>query len=300
MNLHDVKIEALLPVFLGCLSALILCALMVLRFPAARDLPPAPADEAGLEEAAVHAEEAPETAAHEEDLSRFFAGTPEKSRDLIQEMYRKPDGREWVIQFFAELCKSREIAEVILANADEFDIIPSLAFALSWEESRFNPSAVNLKNRDESIDRGLFQLNDRSFPRLEINDFFDPRVNARHGMGHLRFCLETGGSEIAAIAMYNAGTGKVKNTGAPKMTLDYIHRIMENRRKIDARFNARLLQEMESPAAEKSGPAYKQAVATPEAEIDLLLDGFSEKAALAEAEEPARPRIVLLAPLRGE
>jgi hypothetical protein len=238
MNLHNVKMEMALPVFLGGLSSLVLCAFLAGWEPGAENNVPAHsslimAQENFSPESAVQEEAIPD-----ENALLLFTKTTEK-RDLLQEMYRKPDAQEWVIDFFRGICDSREIAEVILASADAFDIAPALAFALSWEESRFNPQAVNGKNRDESIDRGLFQLNSRSFPRLETSAFFDPTVNAWHAMGHLRYCLETGGSEIAALAMYNAGTGRVRGAGTPKTTLDYVHRILENRRKIEARFAAR-------------------------------------------------------------
>jgi hypothetical protein len=95
---------------------------------------------------------------------------------------------------------------------------------------------VNGKNKDGSIDRGLFQLNNRSFPHLEIQAYFSPDVNSWHGMSHLRFCIDTGRTEIAALAMYNAGAGRVSSSGAPKSTLDYISRILDNKSKIENSF----------------------------------------------------------------
>ncbi|MDR0474119.1 MAG: transglycosylase SLT domain-containing protein [Treponema sp.] len=175
---------------------------------------------------------------HPENI-RFFAQKKPEQRDLIQELYRQPEYRERVIEFFAEICPSRDIAEAILTNANLYDIPPALALALAWEESRLNPRAVNDKNRNESIDRGLFQLNDRTFPQLEIPSFFNPGLNAMYGMSHLRHCLNTGGTEIAALAMYNAGTVRVQDTGTPKTTLDYVSRILENRSIIEYRFQER-------------------------------------------------------------
>jgi hypothetical protein len=148
--------------------------------------------------------------------------------DLILEQYRDPATRRQVVEFFGELCASAEIAEIILANAHLFDIAPSMAFALAWEESRFNPRAVNSGNRDGSIDRGLFQLNNHSFPRLDVQTFFSPNMNAWYGMNHLRHCLDPGGSAVAALAMYNAGTNRVNSAGTPKSTLDYASRILHN------------------------------------------------------------------------
>jgi hypothetical protein len=201
----------------------------------------------------------------------FFTRNAQGRQDFILELYRDPVSRERVVEFFAGICASRDIAEAILANAEMYDIPPALAVALAWEESRFDPRAVNTKNRDQSIDRGLFQLNNRSFPRLDIQAFYNPRVNAQYGMSHLRYCLDTGGSEIAALAMYNAGAGRVNSSGTPRSTLDYISRIINNRSEIEG-----LFQERESQFQEQ-------------------LDTFAD---FAEA-QPERPRLVPLIPLAG-
>jgi hypothetical protein len=302
LHLHTAKIEYLLPVFFGGLVSLALCAHMaagepvILKFEPLNSITlirePKNRENDFSEDSALE-EEIP---FEEENVALFFAAPSAQRRDLIRELYREPDAREWVTRFFAQICNSQNIAEIILASADEFDISPALAFALSWEESRFNPMAVNYKNKDESIDRGLFQLNNRSFPRIEVSLFFDPRVNAHYGMGHLRHCLNTGGSEIAALAMYNAGSAKVKDLGTPKSTLDYVNRILENRRKIEARFNARLQREADALAEEKSG--VKRIVTTPEQDVDFLVSEFNEDVAAAVVETP-QPRLVRLAPLSG-
>ncbi|MDR0455740.1 MAG: lytic transglycosylase domain-containing protein [Treponema sp.] len=171
-----------------------------------------------------------------EEANKFFSENRAERRDFILDLYRDTQARNRVVDFFGVICSSPEIIEVILENANSFDIPPALAFALAWEESRLNPYAVNNNNRDGSIDRGLFQLNNNSFPRLEIPAFFNPGINAQNGMSHLRHCLDVGGSEIAALAMYNAGTNRVNSSGTPRSTLDYISRIVENRRKIEDLF----------------------------------------------------------------
>jgi hypothetical protein len=236
MRFDNVKMELVFPVFFGCLGALALCVLVTVQGFA---LISPGAGKAAAETASVEEAEPPV-----EEVFSFFTGTAEVNHDPIRELYHDAEKRPWVIDFFADICGSPEVAEAILSNADSFNISAALAFALCWEESRFKPQAVNYKNRDGSIDRGLFQLNNRSFPALDSGDFFNINVNARYGMSHLRYCLETGGSEIAALAMYNAGTGKVKNSGTPKVTLDYIHRILENRSKIEEHFEARFRQDL--------------------------------------------------------
>jgi hypothetical protein len=249
MNFDNVKMELIFPVFFGCLGALILCMLVSVQRPVL--VSPAAAEELAVENAV--AEEPPV-----EEAFQFYTGVAgvNQTEDPVREPYNNMEIRPQVIDFFADICGSREIAEAILANAESFDIPAALAFALCWEESRFKPQAVNYKNRDGSIDRGLFQLNNRSFPALDSGDFFNVNTNVRYGLSHLRFCLNTGGSEIAALAMYNAGTGKVNNTGAPKVTLDYIHRILENRSKIEEHFHARVREDVfpESIAKAESGP----------------------------------------------
>jgi hypothetical protein len=156
--------------------------------------------------------------------------------DFIRECYRDEYLREAVVEFFGNVTCSREVAGVILENADVFGISPSLAFALCWEESRYNARAVNRKNINESVDRGLFQLNCCSFPQLNEADFFDPGINAYYGMAHLRWCLDSGGSDIAALAIYNAGNGRVNSGGTPKKTLDYVSRVLKAQRSIETLF----------------------------------------------------------------
>jgi hypothetical protein len=158
--------------------------------------------------------------------------------DVILELYRNEAFREEVEGFFGELTGSRELAQVVLVNAALFNIPPALAFSLCWEESRYNPRAVNRKNRNCTVDRGLFQLNNASFPKLKEEQFFNPELNSRYGLSHLRWCLDTAGTEVAALAMYNAGMSRVRSGGTPKITLDYISRIMERERKIEELFLA--------------------------------------------------------------
>ena len=247
MNFLNVKNGAVAPLFVWVFSTLVFCAMVFSSNVEYHDLE--------LKEAASESlieEDEPE------DYTHFFTAAREKAPDLIREQYNNPDFREWVIELFAGICSNREVAEAILTYSVQYDVPPALAFALSWEESRFNPRAVNNGNMDGSIDRGLFQLNSNSFPDMELAGFFNIDNNTRHGIKHLRFCMDQGGSEISALAMYNAGSGRVTNTGAPKVTLDYIHRIFENREKLENYFNARFAKEEEirqrSIAAAKPQP----------------------------------------------
>jgi len=232
MNFREVKIEVVIPVFSGVLCSVFFCALIAVNSGVYK-APPSPPDEIIL------------TEKPQEDVWNFSFTEIENIQDPVLEYFRNPEYREWVIDFFSYICSNRKVVQAILRNADKFDVPPSLAFALSWEESKFNPNAINRYNRDGSIDRGLFQLNNRSFPNIDVSVFFDIDINTYYGIAHLRHCLNSGNNEISALAMYNAGTGRIKTTGAPEATLKYISRILENRKKIESGFLARLIKEEE-------------------------------------------------------
>ncbi|MDR2942923.1 MAG: lytic transglycosylase domain-containing protein [Treponema sp.] len=229
--------EIVIPLFTGVLGSLFLCAVI------AADTAVFSKDYAAIRTRGDF-DELPED-------GNFFLAVTERGQDPVMEYYHSSEYKNWVIDFFTDICSSREIAQVILQNSDEFEVPASLAFALCWEESRFNPRAVSRPNRDGSIDRGLFQLNNRSFPDLDTPAFFNVQYNARYGISHLRYCLDFGGSEVSALAMYNAGAGRVTSTGAPNVTLNYISRILENKSKIESRFHTMLIKEEEKRYTEK-------------------------------------------------
>lgn len=158
--------------------------------------------------------------------------------DSILTLYRGETSRTDVIDFFTAIVHSKELALIILHRAEEFDVSPSLAVALAWEESKFDPRAIN-KNKS-SIDRGLFQLNSKSFPKLREGEFYDPDVSARNGLAHLRWCLDLAGTEVAGLAMYNAGTTRVRADATPKKTLDYVSRILSFRDGVEKLFASEL------------------------------------------------------------
>ncbi|GHU89205.1 hypothetical protein FACS189476_07720 [Spirochaetia bacterium] len=236
MRVIKIKFELVMPFFLTVLFSMNFCVRIALSG-AFTPLPPQ-APVAALQE------EVPDIPFGE--ISSAFLLEPEQLEDVISDCYREPAAREWVITFFTQICGSRDIAEVILTNAENFNVSPSLAFALVWEESRYKPSAINRRNKNGSIDRGLFQLNNQSFPKLTEADFFNPQINAWYGMAHLNWCLDSGGSEIAALAIYNAGSGKVSSGGTPKNTLDYVSRILASRRKIDSLFRIEITRALET------------------------------------------------------
>jgi hypothetical protein len=173
-----------------------------------------------------------------------------KKQDIILEFYRDPYFKDGVVDFFTVVVDSRVLVSIILAQADLYNIPPALAFALCWEESQYSVRAVNRKNANGSIDRGLFQLNNLSFPQLSDADFFNPETNAHYGMAHLRWCLDAAGSEIAGLAMYNAGVTRVNADQTPKKTLNYVSRILETRNRFEDAFRLEYVLKKGPPASQ--------------------------------------------------
>ena len=174
-----------------------------------------------------------------------FSAARIKTGDDGLSLYRQPNSRAAVEWFYLHVTGNRETAMAILEEAEKNDIPLSLAFALAYTESHYNVNAVN-KNRNSSIDRGLFQLNNRSFPQLKEEDFFNPAVSAKYGMSHLRFCMNVAGNEVAALAMYNAGTNKVRADSTPQVTLNYVGKIMAYQDKLDRLFADEVLSYYET------------------------------------------------------
>lgn len=164
-----------------------------------------------------------------------FSSTRIKTGDVGLSLYRQPNSRAAVEWFYLHVTGNRDTALAILEEAEKNDIPLSLAFALAYTESRYNVNAVN-RNRNTSIDRGLFQLNNRSFPQLKEEDFFNPAISAKYGMSHLRYCMNVAGNEVAALAMYNAGTNKVRADNTPQITLNYVGKIMAYQDKLEKLF----------------------------------------------------------------
>ncbi|MDR3337298.1 MAG: transglycosylase SLT domain-containing protein [Treponema sp.] len=239
---------------------------------------PVPEAETGI--SGIDAETAPEPAeaAFEKPVQISLAQAAFRGeQDRILEFYRDSETRDQVVSFFGSLVHSQELASVVLSNANTFNISPSLAFALCWEESQFKPHAVNRKNRNETIDRGLFQLNSKSFPHLTEREFLDPRINSYYGLSHLRWCLDSGGSLVAGLAMYNAGTNRVATGGTPKRTLDYVSSILDSKQHLEDLFEAHGMNVVL-------------------ASLSVIQSSRPEETGAPKDLSPERPRLNLLAP----
>ncbi len=168
----------------------------------------------------------------------FVSYEPVNDTELV--FYRNQDTRSYVEWFYTQVTGNREVALAILDAASQFNVSPSLAFALAYTESKYKVDA-NHTNVNGSIDRGLFQLNSYSFPNLSEEQFYDAATSAYYGMSHLNYCLETANDLVTGLAMYNAGRNKVNGDRTPMSTLSYISKILEYRNKLDSNFSTEIL-----------------------------------------------------------
>jgi len=119
------------------------------------------------------------------------------------------------------------IALIILV-ATEAGIPPNFALAVAiCEGNDLNHLAVSKRNRDGSVDRGIFQLNSYVYPNV---NWSDPETNIRLGIYHLRRLIEMD-CHITywdVAVSYNAGHLYMLNkTSPPQSSVDYANRVMQ-------------------------------------------------------------------------
>jgi soluble lytic murein transglycosylase-like protein len=112
----------------------------------------------------------------------------------------------------------------LLTNAEARNGIPAgLLVRQAWQESRFNPSAVNAV----SGAKGLMQFMDATANEWGV-DVFDPASSAEGAARYMAWLYKKLGSWSLALAAYNWGIGNVMRKGmalAPKETRDYVAQI---------------------------------------------------------------------------
>ncbi|MCG8478931.1 MAG: lytic transglycosylase domain-containing protein [Spirochaetales bacterium] len=156
-------------------------------------------------------------------------------------LYREDLTHQAVTEFFLELTGSPAITMPILYHAERADMPLSLVFSIAWVESRYSPVAVNVNRNATSVDRGLFQLNSRTFTDLTEEDFFNPDVNTYHGIEYLSWCMEHTETDIQALTCYNAGLSRVRSGYTPPTTVVYIDRATRFRASLERRFRSYML-----------------------------------------------------------
>ena len=151
--------------------------------------------------------------------------------DAVLALYRDDHLKPLVLDYYSQLTQDREVALAILDACDQLSLNPSLGFSLAWNESHFNPKAVNYN--PTTTDRGLFQLNSRTFPGLGTKAVFNPKLNALHGLSYYKMALAKLGSEEKALGFYNSGIGLLTDRALPSVTQAYVKKILADRSRMD-------------------------------------------------------------------
>ena len=154
-------------------------------------------------------------------------------------LYEQEATHNLVIDFFARFVGNKKIALSILSSSYLVNVSVALTFAIAWTESDFESTVVN--QNPDSLDRGLFQLNSKTFKYLRQEDFFNLEVNTRNGIRFIKTCFKQAegyGSEREKMAlyMYNAGPYRVLKGNVPNTTKVYAKKILERKEYIKKRF----------------------------------------------------------------
>ncbi len=163
------------------------------------------------------------------------------------EYYQQEATHHYVNEFFSRLTGSRRIALSIIHYAELYDVPIGLFFSVAWVESRYRSWARNVNVTTE--DRGLFQLNSASFRQLNGQEVYNPEINTLHAARYMRYCLRNaGGNPATALAIYNAGLGRVRTGSIPQSTRTYISRVLSYRNQLIRRFDYYLKQRIAQDA----------------------------------------------------
>jgi len=124
--------------------------------------------------------------------------------------------------------KSENIIDKIKKYAALEGVDPKLCIAVAKVESNFDPEAVSSKGAV-----GVFQILPSLAARYGYRpeDLFDPDLNIRLGVRHLKELLRRFRDVSLALAAYHAGVGRVIRSGyrVPRIrkTMEYVRKVKE-------------------------------------------------------------------------
>lgn len=105
--------------------------------------------------------------------------------------------------------------DTVCAMAQEYDVPPSLVFAVIHTESHFRPDAVStagavglMQVTENTLDWAVMRTGGDA--TLTVNDLADPEVNIRFGTCVLALLGGMFEDEDTVLAAYNAGMGNVR------------------------------------------------------------------------------------------
>jgi len=143
---------------------------------------------------------------------------------------------EEVYRFYDEYTGNREITYNIINNGLAFGIPVNLLFSLAYVESQFTPTAINgKKNKDGTVDYGLFQINSYTFRQYTRKYCMKLENNVRLASTYLVEKYRKYGNWEEAFLSYNAGNTELVKNGSIKHFIG----VLKFERKLDKKFNER-------------------------------------------------------------
>ena len=161
------------------------------------------------------------------------------TRHEINQFVSNSKDIEKIIEFYTLFTKDARISRQIITDALYFKMPINLAFALCWNESRFYPKAYN-SNKNGTIDRGLFQLNNSGRQNWKIIDFYDIEKNCHEGIQFWsEHCMTKADTIEISFVAYNMGpySDGVKRGYVPEHRETYINDILTYEDKLNVEFN---------------------------------------------------------------
>lgn len=151
-----------------------------------------------------------------------------------------------------------------------YGIDPALIMAVTWQESRFSPTAIRQEPQIGDASRGLMQVlwstaqSVASALGLSLTDpsqLFDPDTNVAIGARYLADQIARYGGKIeAALAAYNAGAARTSASGA-YVNQRYVDAVMGKLPTYQQQEALPLVYQSSAPADTATGPTTWGAVA---------------------------------------
>jgi len=134
----------------------------------------------------------------------------------------------------------REIKQLVVQEARDLGVSPSLALAMAYTESRFNPNALSHKGA-----RGVMQImpaTARGEYGIKPDALWNPRLNVRLGLHFMRRLIDRYQGRIdLALSYYNGGSavGDLPNARVIPATRRYVSQVL----KLQRSYRAKLLSD---------------------------------------------------------
>lgn len=163
---------------------------------------------------------------HKNEIETIYLDRNQITKSITNALIENPND---VYSFYNEYTHDREITRIIVETCYIMNMPYNLVFSLVYNESRYNPYAINNKNISDTVDYGLFQLNSRIYAEHEKKYLMNIKNNIMLGCEHLRKDFQITESWRLALIKYNCG--RIKNV--PGSTIKHMDNILNYEQKLN-------------------------------------------------------------------